>query len=402
MKIRFLVFDIFGMGGTVRTVLNVTNYLAEKGYQVEIISVFRNRKFPFFEIDSRIKIIVLHDIVNRRKEDTSFRTKIANKLLKMKSRLIHSEDEAYSHFSLLTDIKMFNYIKTIDSGILVTTRPSFNIFASKYRNKGVKIIAQEHLNFSIYPNKLKRAILKNYKNVDILATLTDEDTQDYKKLLSDGRVIVKKITNSIPKLNGNISSLESKSIIAAGRLVPQKGFDLLIESFKIVKDKHPDWKLKIYGTGREKTNLEEMIEKNKLYNHVILMGSTQNIEQELLKSSIYALSSRFEGFGMVIVEAMQCGVPVVSFDCPKGPSEIISHEEDGILVENGNVEKFAHSLIELIESKEKREYLSKNAIKNVKRFEINNIGQIWEETIKNIDTPDINIKHLVPGRMISR
>lgn len=386
LKIYFLVFDIYGMGGTVRTVLNVTNYLAQSGYDIEIISVFRYRESPFFEIDPRIKIRVLHDVVNRKKDSTGFKSMMVNKLSKMKSRLIHPDDEAYHFFSLLTDIKMFDAIKEITSGILVTTRPSFNIFASKYRNTGVYIIGQEHLNFAIYPDRMKSSILKHYKDLDYLATLTDDDTEDYKRLLEENskKVKVKKITNSIPKLQGVTSSLDSKTIIAAGRLAPQKGFDLLIKAFKIVHPNFPDWKLRIYGYGREKNNLQALIEENKLYNHVILMGSTQHIEAELLNSSIYALSSRFEGFGMVIIEAMQCGVPVVSFDCPKGPSEIITNNVDGVLVEDGNVEEFAEALMELMGNPEKRKYFAQNAIENVKRYEIENIGKIWRETIDEI------------------
>lgn len=384
MRIHFLVLDIFGMGGTIRTVLNVANFLAKENYDVEIISVLRHRKVPFFHIDPKIKITVLHDKVNRRKNDRSLKTRIANRLLKMKSRLLHSEDEAIHLFSLLTDIKMYNYIKTIKSGILITTRPSFNIFGTKYANKGVTIIGQEHLNFEIYPEKLKKSILKHYVNLDYLATLTDDDTKDYQRLLSDGRVVVKKITNSVPEYHGLTASLKSKTIIAAGRLVPQKGFDLLIESFKIVHEHFPDWKLKIFGSGREKAMLEELIQEYRLYNHVILMGPTQNMELELQKSSIYALSSRFEGFGMVIVEAMQVGVPVVSFDCPKGPGEIIQHNVDGLIVEDGNVEKFAEALMELMGDEVKRNSLAKKAIENVKRYEIDNIGQIWKETIDEI------------------
>ncbi len=383
MRIHFLVLDIYGMGGTIRTVLNVANYLAKENYDVEIISVLKHRSTPFFHIDPRIKITVLHDKVSR-KNDGRLRTKIANRLLKMKSRLLHSEDEAIHLFSLLTDIKMYNYIKMIKSGILITTRPSFNIFGAKYANKGVTIIGQEHLNFEIYPEKLKKSILKHYVNLDYLATLTDEDTKDYQRLLSDGRVMVKKITNSVPEYQGLMASLKSKTIIAAGRLVPQKGFDLLIQSFKIVHEKFPDWKLKIFGSGRDKAELEKLIQDYRLYNHVILMGPTQNMELELQKSSIYALSSRFEGFGMVIVEAMQVGVPVVSFDCPKGPGEIIRHNEDGLIVENGNIEKFAEALMELMGDELKRTSLARKAVENVKRYEIDNIGRIWKETIDEI------------------
>lgn len=385
MKIHFLVLDIYGMGGTIRTVLNVANYLAALNYDVEIISVLRHRKEPFFEIDKRIKIKVLHTKIVQRKSET-LRHKAANMLLKRKSKLIHPDDEGIHFFSLLTDIKMYKAIKEIKKGILVTTRPSFNIFANKFANKETTIIAQEHLNFEIYPERLKKSILKNYKNLDYLATLTDEDTADYTNLLKDGRVEVLKLTNSIPIFTGKKSSLENKTILAAGRLVPQKGFDLLIDAFKIVNKYYPDWNLKIFGSGRDRAMLEEKIQDSKLYNHVFLMGSTQDMEGEIMKSSIYALSSRFEGFGMVIVESMQCGVPVVSFDCPKGPGEIIKNNEDGILVENGNIEAFANALMELMGDNEKRKSFAKKAEENVKRFEIEQIGKLWVELIEKINS----------------
>ena len=385
MKIHFLVFDIFGMGGTGRTVLNVANYLAQHQYDIEIISVFRHRNKGFFEIDPRIKVTVLHDLVERDKNRLDLKTKIANKLSKMKSQLIHPDDEAHHFFSLLTDIKMYSYIKSINSGILITTRPSFNIFAAKYANKGIPIVGQEHLNFQIYPDRLKQSIMKNYPKLNYLITLTDDDTDDYQKLFEGTPLKVRKITNSVPPLNGKISNLEEKVIMAAGRLAPQKGFDLLIESFRPVVAKHPDWKLKIFGFGREKNNLQDLIQQYGLYNNVILMGPTKNIDVELSNSSIYALSSRFEGFGMVIVEAMQCGVPVISFDCPKGPAEIIKNNQDGLLIKDGDIDAFTEGLMSLIEDKEKRERFARLGLKNVKRYEIKNIGRLWEGLIKELE-----------------
>ncbi|MGU3352402.1 glycosyltransferase family 4 protein [Bacillus wiedmannii] len=385
MKIHFLVFDIFGMGGTGRTVLNVANYLAQQQYDIEIISVFRHRNKGFFEIDPRIKVTVLHDLVERDKNQLGLKTKIANKLSKMKSRLIHPDDEAHHFFSLLTDIKMYSYIKSINSGILITTRPSFNIFATKYANKGIPIVGQEHLNFQIYPDRLKESIMKSYPKLNYLITLTDDDTDDYQKLFEGTPLKIKKITNSVPPLNGKISNLEEKVIMAAGRLAPQKGFDLLIESFRPVVAKHPDWKLKIFGFGREKNNLQDLIHHYGLYNNVFLMGPTKNIDVELSNSSIYALSSRFEGFGMVIVEAMQCGVPVISFDCPKGPAEIIKNNQDGLLIKDGDVDAFTEGLMTLIEDKEKQKRFARLGLKNVKRYEIKNIGRLWEELVKELE-----------------
>lgn len=386
MKIYFLVFDIYGMGGTVRTVLNVANYLAENGYDIEIISVFQRRRTPFFYIDPRIKVTVLHDHVRRQKKPRGAKERLIHRLESANSRLIHPDDEAYQFFSLLTDIKMYSVIKSIHSGVLITTRPSFNIFAAKYANRGVCLVGQEHLNFEIYPERLKRSIMEHYPKLDYLITLTDDDTNDYQTIFQASRLKIRKITNSIPKLKGTVSPLEDKVVIAAGRLAPQKGFDLLIEAFRKVVPHYPDWKLKIFGFGREKANLQKLIMDYKLYNHVFLMGPTQEIEEELAKASIYALSSRYEGFGMVIVEAMQCGVPVVSFDCPKGPAEIITHNEDGFLVENGNIDEFAERLMELMGDEQKRKQFGQNAIRNVKRFEIENIGKLWEQLFEEIAT----------------
>ncbi|MEM5672355.1 glycosyltransferase [Bacillus cereus] len=143
--------------------------------------------------------------------------------------------------------------------------------------------------------------------------------------------------------------------------------------------------MKIFGFGREKNNLQDLIQQYGLYNNVILMGPTKNIDVELSNSSIYALSSRFEGFGMVIVEAMQCGVPVISFDCPKGPSEIIKNNQDGLLIKDGDIDAFTEGLMSLIEDKEKRERFARLGLKNVKRYEIKNIGRLWEELIKELE-----------------
>lgn len=384
MKITFLTLDIFGMGGTIRTVLNVANYLVNNGYEVEIVSVLRYRKEPFFYIDPKIRIVVLHSKLIKRSDKKGLKGKVINFLDKAKSRLIHLDDEGHHHFSLLTDIKMYKYLKDIKEGVLISTRPSFNIFTAKYVSKNVVTIGQEHLNLSIYPKRLQKSIKKYYPRLNYLATLTDDDTLDYKKLFSNKKIEVVKLTNSIPPFESKVSTLEDKIILAAGRLVPQKGFDLLIEAFAKIVDKAPDWKVKIFGAGKDKEMLQDMIAERHLYNNVLLMGPTQEIEKELTRSSIYALSSRFEGFGMVIVEAMQCGVPVVSFDCPKGPGEIIAHNEDGILVEDGNIDAFADALLELIEDKNKRIKFGEKAVENVKRYTIDEIGKQWDSVLKKI------------------
>ncbi|MGL5153027.1 MAG: glycosyltransferase family 4 protein [Clostridium sp.] len=399
MKIYFLTLDIFGMGGTIRTVLNVANYLADQNYEVEIISVLRYRKENFFKINPKIRVVVLHDMVKRAKQPKTIKGKISKKLSSLNSKLIHKDDEGLKHFSLLTDIKMKQYLNSIKSGVLISTRPSFNIVSAKYVNKNVIKIGQEHLNLSIYPRTLQRDIKAYYPKLDYLATLTNDDTEDYKKLFQDTDLKIVKLTNSLPIFEGRKSTLDNKTIIAAGRLVPQKGFDMLIEACEEIVEKAPDWRIKIFGSGPDKQMLTEMIQEKRLYNNVILMGPTQDMEEELCKSSIYALSSRFEGFGMVIIEAMQCGVPVVSFDCPKGPSEIIENNVDGILVENGDVKGFSKGLLELINNDEKRKSMGEKGLENVARYSIEEIGKLWIDLLNEINYKnDKNRRYIANGQ----
>lgn len=381
------------MGGTVRTVLNITNYLAEKGYDVEIISVFRRQGRPFFNINPKIKITVIHDLVDRnRRNARDFRSLISRFLEKIPSLLIHKDEESYKQFSLLTDLKLYLHLKTITDGILVSTRPCFNLFVSKFANKNVILVGQEHVNFQSHPPALKKAIKKNYKNLDYLITLTEKDNENYMDIFAGERVKIRKITNSVNQINTKLekSPLNEKVVIAAGRLDWVKGYDLLIEAFQYVVEKHPDWKLKIFGSGKERENLANLIQEKKLYNNVFLMGSTKELAKELMKSSIFVVSSRMEGFGLVIAEAMQCGVPVVSFDCPHGPSEVINDGEDGILVENGNIKKLGEAINRLIENEDLRKEMGKKAYVNVKRFSVENIGRQWEDFFNKLGAKKLN------------
>ncbi|WP_026909348.1 glycosyltransferase family 4 protein [Paucisalibacillus globulus] len=384
MKIYFLVYNIYGMGGTVRTVLNTTNYLAEKGYNIEIISVFRKQKEPFFEINPKVSVTAIHDLYKLKKRKKGLKEKIFNRLMRLKSIFIHRSESAYNQFSIITDLKLLSYIKSLKSGVLVSTRPSLNLFVAKHATNKVVKVGQEHINFESHDEELKRSIIKSYPKLEYLITLTDKDNDNYKEIFKNSKIKIRKITNSVIDLNYEKSQLNQKTILAAGRLDYVKGYDLLINAFSVVAAKHPDWNLKIFGKGAEKKKLEKQIQEKHLYKNVFLMGPTNKLQEEFNKASIFAVSSRMEGFGLVIVEAMQKGVPVVSFDCPHGPSEIINHGEDGLLVNNGDVVRLAESLIKLIEDEKLRRKLGNNAYENASRFSIEQIGREWEDFFNGI------------------
>ncbi|WP_240184442.1 glycosyltransferase family 4 protein [Bacillus sp. H1a] len=367
-----------------RTVVNTANYFASKNHDVEIISVRRTSAKPMFDIDKKVNITPIFD-ARRGKlfgKNTPLYQKIIKKILmKFPSFFIDKSEDLYHMFNLFVDFKIIAALKKINKGILITTIPSFNILATKFVKKDVIKIGQEHLYFAGHAPGLQNKIKKYYKKLDALTCLTDSEINDYEQLLTGSKVDLYKVENATDIPN-ETADLDKKVVIAAGRYAPEKGFDLLIPAFSKVIKKHPDWKLKIFGSGIEEEALREKIFEEKAYNNIFLMQKTNNIIGEMRNASIYALSSRYESFGMVIIEAMSVGVPCVGFACT-GPREVITHKEDGILVEEGNVEELANSLMMLIESEELRKEYGRNAKKNVERYTFNVVGGKWENILED-------------------
>src|SRR5690606_10968225 len=135
--------------------------------------------------------------------------------------------------------------------------------------------------------------------------------------------------------------------IAAGRFRGQKGFDMVIPAWAKAVEKHPDWHLRIFGSGERRAQLRNLIEKHHMYNHSVLLGVTDQLDEELAKASMYVLSSRFEGLPMVMLEAMSHGLPVVSFDCPTGPADVLTDGKEGLLVPPEDVDGLARAMSRL-------------------------------------------------------
>lgn len=383
VKITFLVYNIYGMGGTVRTVVNTANYFASQNYDVEIVSVRRTSAKPMFDIDKKVKLTPIFD-ARRGKlfgRNTPLYQKVIKKiLLKMPSFFIDKSEDLYHMFNLFVDFKIIAALRKINEGILITTIPSFNILAARFVSNNVIKIGQEHKYFGGHEKCLQNKIEKYYGKLDALTCLTDSEINDYQLLLKGTGVKLYKVENAtaIPE---ETAELDKKVVIAAGRYVPQKGFDLLVPAFAKVIGKYPDWKLKIFGSGEDEQLLRQQIFDYKAYNNIFLMPKTNDIIGEMLNSSIYVLSSRYEPFGMVIIEAMSVGVPCVSFACT-GPVEIIKNKEDGLLVEEGNIDELAKSLMTLMESEELRKEYGRKAKENVERYTFNVVGDKWENILE--------------------
>jgi glycosyltransferase involved in cell wall biosynthesis len=163
-----------------------------------------------------------------------------------------------------------------------------------------------------------------------------------------------------------------------GRYVYQKGFDLLLQAWAKIEKNHSDWQMAIYGDGNREPYEQQMKELGIDSGRCHLNGPTADIQKEYVNSSVFVFSSRFEGFGMVLVEAMACGLPVVSFACPCGPKDIVKDGDDGLLVENGNLNALTDSLIRLMGDADLRRRMAANGIKNVQRFSMMHIAERWK------------------------
>lgn len=376
---RVLLLHAYGLGGTIRTTLNLVDQL-RRHRSVEIVSVVRLRRHPRLPFPAGLRVAVLDDQRPRARA----RGPLRSVLKRLPSVLVHPEDYAHPMCSLWTDVQLVRWLRAQPPGVLVATRPAFNLLAARLCPPGVTVIGQEHMNFEAHRPRLDADARRHYPRLDALTVLTEHDRQDYTGVLDGSPTRLVRIPNAVPPMGGEQASLDAPVIVAAGRLTGQKGFDLLIRAFAPVVREHPEWRLRIYGAGPLHASLQRLILEHELHDNVFMMGATRHLGQALSEASMFALSSRFEGFGMVVVEAMSKGLPVVSFDCPRGPGEIIDHGRDGLLVPNGDVPGFTAALAELVADPERRRRMGAAALETARDYGVEAIGERWEALLTEL------------------
>jgi len=218
------------------------------------------------------------------------------------------------------------------------------------------------------------------RHYDYTVVLCKTDAMKWRRWLKNVDYIYNPLTINVEEK----SDCTSKNVIAVGRLNIQKGFDMLIEAWKIVNSKHPDWNLNIYGEGEERTKLEGLIGQFGLQSTIKLQGQTQEVASKYLDSSIFVLSSRDEGFGLVITEAEACGLPIVTFDCPSAPKELVKDGINGYIVPLGDIEELAHKIIHLMQNEPQRVLFGEESRRIAQQFSIESISQKWMELYKKV------------------
>lgn len=354
MKVAFFIHDIYKTGGTERVTVTLANGLLENGHEIMIISECSGHDIRF-NVDPNINIISLNS--------QNYKNSIIRKM------------------SIYNSLKKI--IKQNNVDVLICVDVTLYLYGFLLKRK-LKVIAWEHFNY--YHNNrdkvrmISRKLAAKYS--DALVVLSKNDYNTYVREIKEIKKI-KTIYNPLPFEIKKRSSLDNKTVLAVGRYVYQKGFDILLESWSKIQCDLPEWKLRIVGDGEEKEKLKSIIKENKVKG-VELIPFTKDIIKEYSKADIFVLSSRFEGFGMVILEAQASGLPVISFNCPYGPSELINDNENGKLIENGNIDDLGKEILELALNKDKIERLSMNALYNAKKFNISIIINMWEELFNEI------------------
>ena len=380
VKISFLIANAYSIGGTVRTTFANAAELAARGHDVEIVSVYQMRRTPKLPLDERVR---LRSLVDSSPEALATlgrgpRALLRRSLEARPSRLIHRRDERYERFNKWTDLQLHRHLRTVDADVIVGTRPGLNLAIARWVRPSVVRVGQEHLHLTHHRASLLRAFTILYPSLDAVVTLTSADSAAYRELLGAG-VRLETIPNAATPGELKQSTCRSRVVVSAGRLTNQKGFDFLIEAYEMVAATHPTWELRIYGDGYLRDELQREIDDRNLEDRVFLEGYTNRLPAQMAKASIYAMSSRFEGFPMVLLEAMSVGLPVVSFDLQNGPRDLITPGVDGLLVEDRNVEALADALRSLMDDRERRAAMGAAAAENVKRFGRGNIAERWEQ-----------------------
>ena len=365
MKILYITNGIKGAGGLERVLSVKASYLAEQlGHEVHILTLNHLAAPLFYSFSSKIQ---LHDI------------EVAGNPLRYVSQ--YRKGIIQTMQSIQPDV-----ISVCDDGLkaffLPLLLPKIPLVYERHVSKQIA--------FGANPSLLKKiSVSLQFQLMNILGRYFDQFvvlTQDNLNEWNLPNTVV--IPNPLSFYLEAQAELTNKTVIAVGKHTHQKGFDRLLQSWAIILQTKPDWILEIYGKFDEQHSLQKLAKQLNIENSVRFFEPDPDIATRFLNASVFAFSSRFEGFGMVLIEAMACGVPCVSFDCPCGPSDIIRSGEDGFLVPNNDTVAFTQHLSQLIENHELRLKMGAQAKINVQRYLPEVVVKQWDELFKSLVSCD--------------
>lgn len=364
-------------GGVESFITTISSFLQKK-YDVEIVSVYKFPDNVIVSLPKCVKVTYLlpEDMLPNKDK---IKLHISNKRI----ILLFKEIVKAIKILYLKKYRMIKYIKKCDSKIIISTRIEHNSILSEYGNDNSFKIATEH---NYYSEKYSERVVNSCDYIDAFIVTTNDQKKYYENLFSDSKTKVYKIAIAVPFKSDSSSNLKKYNLVSIGRLSEEKGFSDLIELFAMLHDRNPKYKLKIIGDGDQRKLLEEKINEKKLINNVEMCGykNSDEINEILLNSSIYLMTSHTESFGIVLIEAMRCGVPCIIFDSAKGACEIVKNNYNGFIIKKRNMNKYVEAIIKLSNDRKMLKNMSKNAIKTASSFSTEKIEEQWLNLLENI------------------
>lgn len=388
-KVTFLVYNADGSGGVARTVVNLANSLVESR-EVEVVSVVDGPAGPTFPLDERVRLTVLTTLRrheprdlppgDRRWRDRPGRTVLSRWLARRPTQLRQGDGGRDPAMTAWGDRLIRRKIRSLRGGVLITTRPSLHVAAARWARRGVVTIAQDHLNFptrSKSPSTMA-AQREALEGLDAFVVLTAEDEVDYRAWAPGARARVVTIPNASSwAVAGEPPDLSVPVAVTGGRFEHRKGFVRMVQAWAEVAGEFPQWQLHIYGSGAEQGRIEAAIESCGVAGSVVLKGYSQDFDRVLRSGSVYLMASHYEGFPMVLVEAMGSGLPLVAYDCPRGPADVIEDGVNGRLVPDGDRAAYAQALREVLADVGVRERMARAGLERAHAYQQERITQRW-------------------------
>lgn len=359
MKILYIAPQINNEGGVARVLSIKSNYLIQKRkHQVHILTQ-NNGNFPlFFDFDSSIEMHDMSLLGNPVKFLFSYKQALNELFSKINPDVVFVLDNGLKAFLL-------PYLLKTKIPVIL------EIHGSKYvqEKEGVNKL------FNSFSIKIKEVGIKRFTKVVFLSNDSALEW-NYKNPII--------ISNPISFSTNEFSKLSSKKVIAVARHSYEKGLDRMLKIWRKVILKYPDWSLEIYGKSNKNQSLQKMANSLNISNNVVFFEPIKNISEKYIDSSLCIMSSRSEGFPMVLLEAMSCGLPCIAYDCPCGPRAIINNNENGFLIEDGNLDSFVEKIELLINDNELRMQMGDNARKTIDKYNLEIIMQQWELLCKTV------------------
>lgn len=359
MRILFLVGSL-RMGGAERVVSRLANYWSQKGFEVCVATV-REEASDFYKLEPQISRVAF---------DLGYSVRYKHQ------RYIKYFKTIYATGKVIRGFKP-------DVVISFVTGMNFRALAMKPFFSMPFIISErtnpDRQKINARGARIRRLI---YPFADKVVFVSEGVREAYSWLEDEKKSVIYNPAIRLPETA--VDRVAEKTIVTLGRLNEVKGHDMLIDAFNRIAGKYPDWRLRIYGEGDYRWNLEQQIAQSPFGDRITLEGFTRTPEECLKSAGLFVLSSRHEGFPNALVEAMSMGLPCISFDCPFGPGELITHGENGLLVEPENMEKLADAMEEMICRPQQREAMGREAATVRKRLDIEAVASEWEKLIGSL------------------